>query len=175
MKRLLFLPFIFLFTFCNCKKELVSKQNILPMQSIISECPPNGICTIEILRNKSLDIKTDDIGANYYTLIDNSTTSVIRYQYNKNVPKDLQDGQHREEIVFEINNETKSLNLKDLDLQKTKMLFGRLCYCRGQTGYYKVTSGNLKLDQLEEIYTIDLNFKVTQVPQLYNTVQVSVK
>ena len=175
MKKLLFLPICLCLSFCSSKKDSQSKTTIDTILSISSNCPAYGKCSVELLKNKSLDIKTDDIGSTYYEIIDNPTTSVIQYQYNKNVPRDLQDGQLMEQIIFQIDNNSKSATFKDLELQKTKMLFVRLCFCRGQTGYYKVVNGSLNINKSDETYTIDLKFKMEQVPQLYTTVNVSVK
>lgn len=175
MKKLLYLPFVFCLTFCNCKKDLSSKTVSNTITSITSQCPENGICTIELLKNKELNVKTDEFGSTYFTLIDNPKTSVIQYQYNRNVEKGLQDAQHKEQILFEINNDISNLNLQNEDLQKTKMLFGRLCFCRGQTGHYKVINGDLKLNKNNDVYAVDLNFKIDQVPQLYTTVKATVK
>ena len=69
-----------------------------------SPCPSDGVCTTEILKNKSLVIKTDEFGSTYTQTIDSETTSVIVYQYNRIVKGDLQDAGYREEIIFEINN-----------------------------------------------------------------------
>lgn len=175
MKKILFLPFVFCLSFCNCKKDLPSKTAINTIMGITSLCPENGKCTIELLKNKELNVKTDAFGSTYFTLIDNPKTSVIQYQYNRNVEKGLQDGQHTEQILFEINNDLETITLQDQELQKAKMIFGRLCFCRGQTGYYYVTTGNLNLTKKEEIYTVDLNFKIDQVPQLFTTVKATVK
>lgn len=181
MKKIIFLlPIIFLFASCKCKKVAtsdVTKTAIMDDSSKKSTqifCLNNGKCTTEIFRNKSLDLKTDEFGSIYYNQIDNPETSVILYKYDRNVPKGLQDGNYSEQIVFEINNSDTSLTLSNLELQKTKMLFGRFCFCRGQTGNYKVEQGNLKLKRLNNEIQFDLDFKITQVPQLINAVSESV-
>ena len=172
MKKLLLLPLAFFLSYCNCTKSAVSKAK---EYSIMSPCPENGVCKIQILKNKSLNVKTDDLGILYYQLSDNENTSVIQYTYDRKVEKGLEDAQHREEIIFEIKNITTELNLQDNSLQETKMLFGRLCFCRGQTGYYKVENGTLKLQNTNEIITLDLNFKINEVPQLYDSVKATIK
>ena len=107
--------------------------------------------------------------------MDESTTaSVITKKYTRNAIKGIQDAQYREEILFEISNSDSDLSLSDLDLQKTKMLFGRFCYCPGQTGYYKVTAGKLTLKQKNKLTAFDLDFKVPQVPQIIKVVKATV-
>lgn len=175
MKKLILLPFCFLLSFCASKKDVSAKTASNTPSSITSQCPENGKCTIELLKNKSLDIKNDEFGTTYFTLIDNPNTSVIQYQYNRNVEKGLQDGQLQEQILFEINKTDEKINLENKELQKTKMIFRRLCFCRGQTGTFRVTSGILNLTKKDDVFLVDLNFKVDQVPQLYTSINAAVK
>ena len=172
MKKLFLIPLALGLTFCHCQKAAVSATST--KVSIESTCPENGVCTIQIQKNKSMIVKTDEFGSVYYTLEDDTAKSVIVYEYKRNVEKGLQDGQHREEIIFEINNSDTKLTLSDANLQKTKMLFGRLCFCRGQTGYYQVFEGNLNLENTKGTITVDLDFKVTKVPLLYTTVKATI-
>ena len=143
--------------------------------SIESVCPENGVCTIQLFKNKSLVVKTDDFGSTYYQMIENIDTSVIQYQYDRTVEDGLQDGQHREEILFEINNSTTALKLQDADLQKTKMLFGRHCFCKGQAGYFKIEEGTLFLENKNKVISFELDFKTDKVPQLFEKVTASIK
>lgn len=172
MKKLLFIPLALGLSFCNCQKATVAT---MPTKSSIeSTCPENGVCTIQIQKNKSMAVKTDEFGSVYYTSEDDATKSIIVYEYKRNVEKGLQDGQHREEIVFEINNSDTKLTLSDKNLQSTKMLFGRHCFCKGQAGYYKVTEGTLNLENNKGTITVNLDFKITKVPQLYTSVKATI-
>ena len=174
MKKIIFVLIILLiFASCKCKQNNATPEveNTQAMaQKMKTVCPENGKCTVEIFRNTSLDIKTDDIGAIYYNKIDNPNTSVILYKYDRNVPKGLQDANYSEQIVFEINNNETALNVSGKELQKTKMLFGRFCFCRGAAGNFKVEDGNLILTQKNNEIKFSLDFKVTKVPQLINVV-----
>lgn len=171
MKKIAFLPMALALTFCTSQKATVTNNPIVTVNS----CPDDGKCTVEILRNKRIEIKTDDLGSIYYHIIESSETSVILYQYNLTVDKDLQDGNYREEIVFEIKNTDKKLQLTGTVLQQTKMLFGRFCFCKGQTGYYKVEDGTLTLNQKENSVDFNLDFTITKVPQIIKAIQTSVK
>jgi hypothetical protein len=173
MKKLFLIPLALGLTFCHCQKATVATAQT--KTTIESPCPENGVCTIQIQKGKSMVVKTDAFGSIYYTLEEDATKSVIVYEYKRNVEKGLQDGQHREEIVFEINNSDTKLSLNDGFLQSTKMLFGRHCFCKGQAGYYKVTEGNLNLENNKGTITVDLDFKVTKVPQLYTTVKATIQ
>ena len=138
-------------------------------------CPEDGKCTTQVFRNKSLEVKTDEFGSVYYQMQDHPETSVVLYQYARNVEKGLQDAQYREEIIFEIKHSDAKITYNDSDLQKTKMLFGRFCFCRGQTGYYKVSHGNLDAGQKNDSIYFNLSFSVTEVPQVITSVTASAK
>jgi hypothetical protein len=160
---------------CDSKKAAAENPISVTKSSAPILCPEDGVCSVQLFRNKSLDIKTDELGSTYYQMPDSDQTSVILYRYRRNVEKGLQDGQYTEEIIFEVNNSESTANYSDLDLQKTKMLFGRLCFCRGQTGYYKVTAGNLKLNQKNNEVKFNLDFKISKVPQIIYSINTSVK
>ncbi len=171
MKKLLLLPLAFGLTFCNCQKTAVTNNPVVAINS----CPDDGKCTVEIYRNKQIEIKTDDLGSVYYQTTDSPETSVIVYQYNLNVPKDVQDGNYREEVIFEIKNSDEKIELTGTALQQTKMLFGRFCFCKGQTGYYKVDDGMLTLNQENSIIDFNLEFTITKVPQIIKSIQTTAK
>lgn len=176
MRKLLIIPILTLITACNCQKKVSDKSSEIKKDEIVtnSTCPSDGKCTIEVIKNKSLEVKSDEFGSNYYTLTDNMNTSVVLYRYNRNVEEGLQDANYKEEIIFEINNNEKQLSFSDRDLQKTKMIFGRICFCRGQTGYYKVQSGKLFLENQKEEIKLELNFKITEVPQIINSLNYTI-
>jgi len=175
MKKLFLMPTAFLFSFCCTNKEIMKKEEENKVVTKTeSSCPSDGVCTTEILKKKSLVIKTDEFGSTYTQIIDSETTSVIVYQYNRIVKGDLQDAGYREEIIFEINNNDKELNLTNKELQETKMLFGRFCFCREQTGYYKVDEGKLNLKKTNDTITLNLDFTITKVPQIIKTITTSI-
>lgn len=172
MKKIFLIPIALLLSFCKCPKATIEKAAVTSLES---QCPENGKCSIQLYRNKSLNLKTDELGSNYYQMSDNPKTSIIQYEYNRTVEKGLQDGQHREEILFEINNADKVISLTDAKLQDTKMIFGRHCFCKGQAGYFKVEQGTLNLRSENEIISIALDFQITKVPQLFNKVYATIK
>lgn len=178
-KKLLFIPLGLVVTFCAPKKEISDKNKTAIEAKKInlsdSNCPEDGICSIEIIKNKSILVKTDDFGSNYYLLEDNENTSVIYYKYDRNFEKYLQDAYYKEEIAFEVSNEANQLNLTDEALQDTKMLYGRLCFCKGQTGFYKITKGALKYTKKGNEIAIDLDFENQKVPQIIKKIKTTIK
>ena len=175
MKILISLLLLMSILSCNCKKNITdnttsNSKNENKEILKTTMCPDNGVCTTKLLKNKSLEVKTDEFGSIYYTISDNQDQSVILFTYNRNVPKGLQDAHYREEIVFEINNSDKSLALNNNDLQKTKMLYGRFCFCRGQTGRVAVIDGQLNLKKIDDKIDFNLTFKNNKFPQLLSTI-----
>ena len=167
MKRTIGLLFISVLLSCATKKP-APPISIVALQS---DCPKAGTCNVQFLKNKSMVLASED-NKNSYTLIDNPEKNVIVFTYSKTVKGNLQDAGYREEVVFETTQELSELNLNDTDIQKSKMLFGRFCYCKGQTGYYRVRNGKMTVDSNNNLF---LNFKVLEVPQIITEINLSLK
>lgn len=148
---------------CKCKKAVAAAQ----ISTIVtSDCPKDGTCTIQAFKNKSIVIKKDEFGSVFYSLEESASKKVIQYTYKRIIKGDIQDANYREEIIFELDNETENLDLSDAALENNHLLFGRFCFCRGQTGYYTINQGKLTVTQNGKGKIIDLNFKIDQVPQI---------
>ncbi|MCG2612171.1 hypothetical protein LZZ90_11700 [Flavobacterium sp. SM15] len=174
MKKLFLLPLLFCFS-CNCTK-LTTSTSSAPVQSKIETvCPDDGTCTLEFYKNKEMVIVKDGIGTMSYKLQDNPNTSVVYYQYKRTTDPALQDASHREEIVFEIENNASRLDLNNGELQQTKMLFGRHCFCRGQAGYFRVVQGTLHLNNEKGVLDFALDYKIKEVPQTLTQLKGSFK
>jgi len=176
MKIPVILSLLALLSSCSSSKKTESTLSKVDNSiALESECPLDGKCTIKLIKNKSLNVLADQFGSVYTQQLDSPETSIIVYQYDRNVPKDLQDAHYREEIIFEVNNASLNLTLKDKEIQITKMLFGRFCFCRGQTGYYRVENGTLNLTQVEDKINMSLSFKVDQVPQKIEAIKATIQ
>lgn len=168
MKTLFVVVSALLLTGCGARKNTAKS----PADPIVKDCPVEGTCKMEVLPNKSLEVRSDESGGLYYQLTDAENTTVVLYQYDKNVPANLADAGYRETIVFEVNNTDQLLDLSGKALQQTKMLFGRMCFCaRGQTGNFRVEQGSLKLSNGKDGLRFRLDFKVPQLPQVIHTIE----
>ncbi|GGD18609.1 hypothetical protein [Flavobacterium orientale] len=136
---------------------------------VFEKCPEDGTCTLVVLKNKKLNVLSDDLGSLYFSLSDNEATHVFHYQYKRNVPEDVQDGQHIEEVYFEINANETNLTIENEALQQTKMIFGRHCYCKGQAGFFKVNSGTLQVKKTTAGFEIQSTFISKEVPQIISS------
>ncbi|WP_298222507.1 hypothetical protein [Flavobacterium sp.] len=171
MRNLALLFVLFSVLSCNCKKAALQTATL----SAASECPKDGTCNIQLLKNKTIAVKKDEFGSVFYTLEESTSKSVVQYTYKRTVKGDIQDANYREEIIFEIDNKTENLNLSDVALADTQLLFGRFCFCRGQTGYYAINQGKLSVNKNSNDTVVDLNFKTDQVPQIIHHIAFSIK
>lgn len=170
MRNLLIILFtLFLFS-CNSTKKTKETASMNP--EISMQCPEDGSCTFSVIKGKSLTVLKDGIGMKYPELKDNPKTNIIKFTYHREAPNGLVDGNYTEEIYFEIPNNFYTLDLKDEALQKVKLLYGRLCYCKGSTGYFKVTDGTLHYDKNKDgTATLSLIFNNNEVPQIIKEIE----
>lgn len=170
--KIIYLFFIsFLLIGCN-RVSKTTKNNPSNMQNI--NCPDNGDCSFEVLKNSRLLIKTDDFGKLYPEVVPGDKL-VVKYQFKKKTKKENLDGDYSEFIYFEMDTQEKQVVLKDQELQKVKMLFGRICFCRGAMGYFKVTQGELYLSNNNRNLRLKLSFKMNKVPQIITYIAENIK
>lgn len=175
MKRVSLLAVLALCFSCNTPKTAMIKTSEPIKSEIESVCPEDGNCTVTLLRNKSMVLQRDGTGYLHYVLEETPGYSVIHFEYIRKTDPNLQDAGYREEILFEIPNDTERISLFDKDLAQVKMLFGRHCFCRGQAGYFQVLEGKLDLVHHEEKVVFTVDFKCSEVPQIISSVKASLK
>lgn len=148
---------------CGSKRTSVAES---PKSITTSQCPENGTCTFEVLKEKVLNIQSDEFG-NLYPEIVEGDAIVLKFEFQRNAIPDTVDGDYRELIYLQLDSKNPELQLENIDLKTAKVLFGRLCFCRGQTGYYKIDNGSLSVIKSDvDVYELQLNFKCDAVPQI---------
>ncbi|WP_162126611.1 hypothetical protein [Flavobacterium phycosphaerae] len=150
-----------------CSQKKATNGNIILKTTLFK----NGNETLSLLKNKSIDTTTKN-NSLAYELKTNTTTDVIQYSYEIDMDQAAYDGGLREELLFEIPQGDFEFNLTNNELQKTKMLFGRYCYCRGQNGVFKITNGSLNISRQSGKVTLAINFHQDSVPQKIKTTSV---
>jgi hypothetical protein len=180
--RHVYFSFLFIFSFCSKKisqpVEIVNKNQQIIQKEITNAskqstnlCPDNGHCSIKIIKNKALYV--NDKGSDLdYEFVDDESKTVIRYEFSKNKDKKKYDGDYTEEIVFEINNNTNNAEFNDDELSKTKILYGRHCFCRGSSGLFKVNTGKLILKKENDNISFELSYKTGKIPQIISYISV---
>lgn len=162
------------FSFASCKPIHQSNSDEISKTSI-SKCPEDGICTFEVLKNKNLTVKTDEFGNRYKEVVTGEHI-ILKFEYKRNEIPNTADSGYTEEIYIELNPDEIETELQNSDLKKANLLFGRLCFCRGQTGYYEIDIGVLTIIKLgNDTYQLNLEFKCEAVPQIIETLNETFK
>lgn len=174
MKKLLPL-LILLIISCKSTKNTTSGFEVKEAFLINTKnCPENGDCTIELLPNKSLEFEKDEFG-NTYPVINEGNKTIFRYIYTRNTIPNTQDSNYSEIVFAEFDAAISKETLTDEKLQTKKLYFGRLCYCKDETGYYPIKNGEFKITKpTKNSFKIDFNFKILEVPQVISTIQETV-
>jgi len=149
---------------CNVTKEQGKDQKAsLPPPHI--NCPEGGDCSLEVFENSVLSLNYTTDGE-LYPKVTEGENIVVKFHYKKDPVKNVMDSSYSEYIYLEFNPEESQLVLKDKELQKVKMIFGRICYCKGAMGYFPVREGNLFLFNKGGNLQIRSSFKIHKVPQI---------
>jgi hypothetical protein len=149
-------------TSCASTKKNADRQEIPPPHV---NCPEGGDCTFEVLQNSKLVLDRDEFGK-LYPEISEGDKVVLRYHYKKDSDPSVMDSGYSEYVLMEIDSGRVELSLRDEQMQKVKMTFGRICYCKGQMGYFPVRRGQIFIYQNNGKLQLRTNFKVPKIPQI---------
>ena len=164
IKNLFFIITIFVVFSCKTSSIVTMK----PIEKTNRNCPDDGVCSIEIIPNTSIQLIADETGALFPKFLNNDTV-VLKYEYKRDEQPQLADDEYSELIYLEISKEDLEHEIQNLDLNKMKLVYARLCFCRGASGYYKITEGNISIKkQKNKEYHIELSFHTNEVPQIIN-------
>jgi len=172
MKNLLLL-IVVLFASCKTtKNKTLIVNETLNFETI--NCPENGTCTVELIPNKSIEFRSDEFGI-VYPIISEGDKTIFKYTYSKNPILNTQDSNYTEIVYAEFEQEISEISLTDVDLQNLNFYFGRLCYCKGATGYYPIKNGDFKIYELKKnSLKIDFEFTIKEVPQIISKISETV-
>lgn len=128
-------------------------------------CPEDGNCTFEVLTNSSLSLLTDGIGQ-LYPQVKKGNKTVLKFEYKRTVDPRIADGGYTEIVYAEIDPKTEELSLSDEQLSSANVVFGRLCFCKGQTGYFQIDQGTLVISTAkDQSKTYAFTLTTDKVPQ----------
>ncbi|MEO8933584.1 MAG: hypothetical protein ABI295_04690 [Xanthomarina sp.] len=152
---------------CATKPNTLADNKVFVQNNL---CPDNGICSLEITPNQSLKLERDGIGMLYPQLSEGDKTLLV-FEYTRHEIPDTEDSSYRELIYLELNPDALEVDFKDSNLQQVKALFARLCFCRGQTGYYSIKQGELLIKKVDKNnYSLKMKFIMDEVPQIINRI-----
>jgi hypothetical protein len=174
MKNLL--PLLFLITL-SCKSTKNMMADFVVNKTILVNtinCPENGNCTIELLPNTSLEFKKDEFGS-LYPVISEGNKTIFKFIYTRKPIPNTQDSNYTELVFAELDSVISPKTFTNETLQNAKLHFGRLCYCKGETGYYPIKKGEFNITKSSKnTFKIDFNFKVNEVPQIISAINETV-
>lgn len=155
----------------SCKSTIAVNEAIL---ANTLNCPENGNCTIELLPNSSLEFKKDEFG-NLYPIISEGNKTIFKYIFTRKPIPNTQDSNYSEIVFAELDAAISEETVTDEALQTKKLTFGRLCFCKGETGYYPIKNGKFKISKsTKNSFKIDFNFKIDEVPQIISAINETV-
>jgi hypothetical protein len=169
MKYLFVLIYSLIFVSCILGQKRTSDS---PVGQMTKLCPDDGVCSFEVLKNSSLKLLEDSNGK-LYPEISEGDKIVLKFEYKRNEIPNTADSSYSELIYIEVEPNKMTIDLRGSNLGKAKILFARLCFCRGQTGYYKISNGNLTISKQSDSYRFNLEFKVDEVPQIITVINQS--
>lgn len=136
----------------SCK----TKMNETNLKTSTFQCPEDGVFKLITHKGKSLDVKMDNFNQLYYQLSDNEKVTTYIYEYQKKTDTIYPDSYHTESLVFELENTIKTLDLKDENLKKIKLLKSRLKFERSENiGNHTVEKGTFTLKNKQVNITVD--------------------
>ena len=148
---------------CQSQKSLNTQYE--KRETLSTFCPEDGNCTFEVLTNSSLNLQTDGIGQ-LYPEVKKGNKTVLKFEYKRSVDPRIADGGYTEIVYAEIDPKTDNLSLSDEQLTSANVVFGRLCYCKGQAGYFRVDQGALEISTAkDQSKTYAFSFTTDKVPQ----------
>jgi hypothetical protein len=156
------------FIFCLILISCGSKNKVLMENSgfLKTECPSDGICSLKVEQNKAIRL-TNENTINFFPYIQEGKNIVLTFEYKRNDIPNTVDGHYSEQVILELDPNNLEIALTGKALQNVKLLFGRFCYCKGQTGYYNINNGSLKVEKLNNgEYYISISFSQDSVPQI---------
>lgn len=150
---------------CSTKKGFEQTNWLGKNVTIFSEMPENAKVSAERKVNTSLLINSE----NEFSVKTNRDEQkmVIAFEYLKN--EDAAQGgldYYKEEILFEIPSSSFKKTYTNNELQDVKLLFSKHCYCEGESGYFKVTNGTLKINHTDDKTNVELKFSVPTKSEL---------
>ncbi len=171
MKTFFLLPAVLILFSCSSQK----KTDFTTASVASSNCPKDGECTVRLEKNQRLDIKRDEYGSLYYNMVPSDEKNVIVYEFSRGFDEQLQDSGYREHIVIETDIANPEMSLSNFTLEHANVLFGRFCYCKGATGNFKIKEGTLEVTRINDGLSLKMDFKVAEVPQEINQIDLIIK
>jgi len=131
----------------------------------------NGHSTISLIPYRKAVLKKDAFNIGFVTT-EKSEGTLLKFEYIKQVPEHLADADYSEVVYINLQKDFSEINSNNPTATDSQILFGRFCYCKGQTGFYTVKNGDLLAKMItKNRLKIALKFHLKQVPHLISNIQ----
>jgi len=161
-----------LFGLISCKSQHQINLKLTPEVSISAPLPTKAITNAVLIPNVELLLKADEFGNDYLELVP-SDKLVFKLQYLREQLPNTADSQYEEVVYVELTPPLTEVHLSGNQLAQVKMTFGRFCYCKGTSGYFRVSQGNLSVVPQGKTLHITAAFQVDGIPQEMDALKVS--
>lgn len=141
-----YLSLLTLIVLVACK----SAQTDLP---ILQNCPDNGECEVQVLKETKLLFEEDDLEISKLSFEEDLDFQVIHIQY-----RDLNREDYSEEIYLQIPSRFKEIQSKNHSLQNQKLVVNKVCNCEG-SGFTRIMQGELELINHKDYISLYLEIK----------------
>ncbi|MGI9531233.1 hypothetical protein [Lutimonas sp.] len=172
MKYFFGIIFILITSCSGTKRPSSHGDDALPPPHI--NCPEDGNCSFEVFKESNLKLAYDSSGKLFPDIIKGDKI-VIKYHYKRRKIENTADSDYSEYVYFEVDPNKKQVILKDSELQQVKMIFGRICYCKGSMGYFPIKEGSLFLFNSNGNLQVKTSFKIHKVPQIIEQIDENIK
>lgn len=170
----MFYSLTFLTLFACASKTVPPKKEQMELYKLSANtCAENGNCTVEIFKNSEILARKDETGQLYVEIIPGAK-NVLKYSYNRKSMEGIADSGYQEIILLEFESGEINLHLQNKNLLEANLIFGRLCYCKGESGYFRLTEGDLKLVADNKEIKVVLKFQA-EVPQIIHELKETIK
>ena len=164
----------------SCKTAIQNKHTITTntiknnISTTLNNCSQNGNCTFQLTPNKSISFKKDNFNIGY-PILSEGTKTILKYTFSKKSISNTKDTFYSEIIYAELDATIDEILLENLDLQQVKFYFGRLCYCKGQTGYFPIKKGTFNITKpSKNTLNFSAKFEITEIPQIVKSFNATV-
>ncbi len=167
MKKIIFcLSIIVAFASCKSTKEINESK------FVFEGCPEGGECDFEVIEDTQVFMAGDNEMGYFPKLEASRSVHTVKITYTKDTEENIMDDEYMEVFYFTIGNDQNKINLSNNELGQANLIYGRICACRGQTGYEKIDQGSLEVNFSGNSQQINLQAKPNKYPILMSELNI---
>lgn len=135
---------------------------------LLQDCPNNGDCEVQVLKETKLFISEDSMGISEISFEEDVDFQVIFIQF-----KDSKTTNYKEEIYLQIPSRFKEIQSKNQSLQNQKVIYGKMGDF-GDDGFERVKDGELHLVKLKDHISLHLEIN-SERSHMFETIDLKIQ